>query len=135
MPTILVLTFMRTIHTHETNPVNQTIEIRVMDEPGHGGANHVYQIVQSKPNSEGEFCKILGLIKFQNGPIKESGINGLTHEALLAIVADRLESFQAGPYACHENRMALGFVRDALAWLKERTNARESRGVEGTSSK
>lgn len=126
---------MRTIHAHETNPVNQTLEIRITDEPGPGGANHVYQIVQAKPDSEGEFCKILGLIKFQNGGIKEAGVNGLTHEVMLAIVADRLESFQAGPYACHENRMALSYLKDALGCLKDRTYARERRGVEGTSSK
>jgi hypothetical protein len=71
-------------------------------------------------------------ISFQNGPIAEAGVNGLTQEALLAIVADRLRSFQAGPYACPENGDALAAVEEAMACLHSRTKARMARGVEGT---
>jgi hypothetical protein len=71
------------------------------------------------------------LIEFQKGGIQETGVNGVTHEVLLAIVADRLESFQNGPFHCDENRVALNHVTEALAALKSRTVARLARGVEG----
>jgi len=72
-------------------------------------------------------------IKFQLGPVHEAGLNGGTNEALLAIVADRLRSFQASPYSCRENALALTKVEEALMWLDNRTRERRARGVEGTS--
>lgn len=128
---------MREITSHVVNPINDKIKIEVTDEPGAGGANHRYKLSGMSLNQNASrvtaedpigFLTIL----FQNGPINEHGINGLTQEALLAIVADRLESFQAGPFACPENRNALAHVHDALTWLQSRTRARMERGVEGT---
>ncbi|ODT86711.1 MAG: hypothetical protein ABS78_15575 [Phenylobacterium sp. SCN 70-31] len=69
---------------------------------------------------------------FQNGPIGEVGVNGLTHEALLAILVDRLRAFQAGPFSCRENALALTKLEEAQQWLGARTRARMVRGVEGT---
>jgi hypothetical protein len=74
-------------------------------------------------------------IRFQNGPIKEVGVNGITQEALLAIVMDRLRSFQAGPYACRENAVALTYIETAQMWLQKRTRDRLARGVESTHQK
>ncbi|NOV28030.1 hypothetical protein E5S69_31585 [Cupriavidus necator] len=71
-------------------------------------------------------------VLFQNGPIPEVGVNGITQEVLLAIVADRLRSFQAGPFACRENALALTKIEEAQHWLQQRTIARMRRGVEGT---
>lgn len=100
------------------------LDIVVSDEPGAGGANHWYEIADGR----GCMAKLL----FQNGPIKEAGVNGITQEALLAIVIDRLRSFQAGPYSCRENAIALTHCEEALMWLQRRTVARIKRGVEGT---
>lgn len=74
----------------------------------------------------------LGGIEFQDGPIKVAGINGVMDENLLAIVIDRLKGFQSGNYACSENAFALGHLESALDVLKQRTQARIQRGVEGT---
>lgn len=60
-----------------------------------------------------------------------AGQPGLTNEALLAVVADRLERFQAGPLACPENEAALASVRNALAALHDRTRRRVDQKVEG----
>ena len=126
---------MREITNHRANPVNDTIKITVMDEPGAGGANHHYFV--SLPEwtraPDGSNAKGCWDIQFQNGPIAESGVNGLTQEVLLAIVEDRLASFQAGPFACEENEDALSHVRSALHFLKSRTKIRMERGVEGKS--
>lgn len=74
-------------------------------------------------------------IRFQNGPIRESGYNGNSHEALLAILLDRMESFQKGPYACHDNQIALDHLQGARLWLHKRTMDRVARSVEGTHQK
>lgn len=121
---------MREITEHVVNPVNDRIKITVLDEPGAGGANHDYQC--SLPPSARFPAAVDILIPFQNGPIPGNGVNGLTQEALLAIVADRLRSFQAGPFACAENAEALAHTEKALAALLSRTKARMARGVEGT---
>ena len=86
---------MREVTSHKVNGCNENIGISVVDEPGSGGANHVYQIdLFSGPGVvPGPTAPAWTLISFQNGPIKEVGTNGITHEALLAIIVDRLKAF------------------------------------------
>lgn len=72
-------------------------------------------------------------IGFQNGPIKEEGYNGISQEALFAVIIDRLEGFQSGKFACRENAVALTHTETALLWLAKRTMDRLARSVEGTS--
>ena len=117
---------MRTINEHKVNPANDMIEITVTDEPGSGGANHRYEIKVGAETTH---------LDFQNGPIAEVGVNGLTQEALIAVVVDRLRAFQAGPFVCRENAIALTKLEEAQHWLHHRTRARIARGVEGTHSK
>jgi len=134
---------MREIHDHKVNPANDTLTISVEDEPGAGGANHRYVVTgfdtetnASKTSPDGyDHRKSRDVILFQNGPIAENGVNGLTHEALLAIVADRLRGFQDGPYACKANACALTKIEEAQHWLQQRTIERMRRGVEGTHEK
>lgn len=76
--------------------------------------------------------EILGKIHFQEGPIKECGVNGVCNEDLINIVIERLESFQKSEFNCRENEMAITKLEEALLWLRKRTMARERRGVEGT---
>ena len=121
---------MRELHDHKINPVNDVIKINVMDEPGAGGAHHHYRA--ELPSVDGHPTPNPTDIFFQNGPIAEAGVNGLTQEVLLAIVVDRLRSFQAGKYACRENALALTKIEEAQHWLHARTLARMQRGVEGT---
>jgi hypothetical protein len=130
----------RFLAEHQVNDCNEKIQIEVADAPGSGNASHRYDITgfdtASNPSAESSdgyksnFSRCILL--FQNGPIGEVGTNGITHEALLAIVADRLRSFQSGPYACRENRIALTQIEEAMHWLSHRTSARLRRGVEGT---
>jgi hypothetical protein len=117
---------MRQLTEHIINPANDKLIITVLDEPGHGGACHKYQIVGGNSGTTS--------ISFQNGPISEAGIgvNGITHEALLAILIDRLRGFQSGAYTCKENDCALTHLEEALHWLQQRTLKRMRRGIEGT---
>ena len=105
------------------------------DEPGAGGACHEYEVGPSV--GSGAFADEFNVTKvfFQNGPIKENGVNGCHQEDLIAIVIDRLQHFQKGDYSCRENALALTKLEEAMHWLRHRTNAREARGVEGTSAK
>lgn len=125
----------RVLTTHVVNPVNDRLVILVADEPGSGDANHRYEITGmdcvTNPSWDGA-NQNSAVILFQNGVIPEKGVNGVTNEALLAIVGDRLASFQAGPYAGAYNANALEHVYAALNALKERTMERMSRKVEGT---
>ncbi len=127
---------MREITSHVVNPANDRLQIAVTDEPGAGGANHRYEITGFNAftnKSAGDVKHIVGAtILFQNGPINEVGVNGVTQEALIAVCIDRLECFQAGPYACDANQQALDHLKAAQEALLERTRARMARGVEGT---
>ena len=133
---------MRKLNEHQVNPANDKLTITVEDQPGHGGASHLYKITgyDSATNSSDPFTALYGepakhsTVLFQNGPISVdgNGVNGVTHEALLAIVADRLRSFQAGPYSCNANACALTHIEEALHWLHSRTLERMRRNVEGT---
>lgn len=116
---------MREIATHKVK-ANEPVRITVLDIPGEGNACHDYQL------EAGEYRRV---INFQNGVIPVNGINGVTNEALLAIVADRLEGFQAGKFRCDENAAALKAVRAALGELKDRTATRMAQGVEGQNVK
>lgn len=93
---------------------------------GPGNAAHHYEI-----RRKGEKI-VMMRISFQDGPIKEAGINGVVDENLIAIVIDRLQGFQSGAYACRYNALAVKKLEDALIWLQKRTQNREARGVEGT---
>lgn len=130
-------------HIVENDATNHQLEINVTDEPGAGGANHRYEITKfdasdnaSAVSSAVPVAQMDGLVVlFQNGPIPEHGVNGVTQEALLAVVIDRLRSFQAGSFSCRENAIALTHCEDALMWLQRRTRARIRRGVEGSHQK
>lgn len=122
---------MRELTGHKVNPANDKLLVQVLDEPGSGGANHEYMITVPR-DVERDTDTTRYAINFQNGPINEVGVNGLTHEALLAILVDRMEGFQAGPYASADNQEALEAMRTAQAALQRRTLARMKRGVEGT---
>lgn len=130
---------MRNITSHKVNGLNEALTITVLDEPGQGGANHIYAILWDQPDTgdpSGHTMLRESIdIQFQNGPIKEVGVNGISGEALLAIVEDRLKSFQAGPFSCRENALALTHIQEAIHWLHHRTNERLQRGVEGTNNK
>lgn len=121
---------MRELTGHKVNPANDRLTVAVLDEPGSGGAHHVYEITGYLPPND-EFPGITR-IEFQNGPINEAGVNGITHEALLAILIDRLECFQNGPFANPYNATALSSLKVAQETLLARTRHRMDRGVEGT---
>lgn len=127
---------MRELTSHKVNGLNEDLQIAVCDETGQGNACHVYRInyCLNPGTAEGGVSPMCD-IKFQNGPVKEFGINGITNETLLAVVEDRLLGFQSGQFACRENAVALTKLQECMMWLQKRTRDRMARGVEGTNQK
>ena len=127
----------KVITEHQVNECNSAIRIEADDpNPKHGNASHVYTLEWDGPPTDmlqqGERQKRCITLNFQDGPIGEVGVNGITHEALLAVLIDRLRGFQDSPFACSENAHALSKLEHALDWLHSRTKARVARGVEGS---
>jgi hypothetical protein len=121
----------REVTSHKLGPLNEAIKITATGPEGPGGACLGYRIEVPSPGPTTlESETDVTLLHFQAGnPSVE--VNGISNEALLAIVADRLEGFQRGPYSCRENDYALAHVQDAMHWLEHRTRDRLKRGVEG----
>jgi hypothetical protein len=152
---------MRKIHDHKVNGLNEALEITVSDQPGPGGANHRYDILGRGESWGNAGPRLFGVnLRFQNGPIGKNpdgstrleDCNGITNEALLAVLIDRMRGFQGlniqfpatadretrenvikceAPFACRENACALTHLEEALMWLQKRTRDRVARGCEG----
>lgn len=131
---------MRTINDHKVNGLNEGLEITA-HEPGPGGAPCRYDIIGRAEHVPNVGPRMFGVnLRFQNGPIAKNAdgstcledLNGITNEALLAVLIDRMRGFQSGQFACRENAIALTHLEDALMWLQKRTRDRMARGVEGT---
>lgn len=117
---------------HDGHGLTESIKIGA-DGPGPGGASHVYTCWLDVSANE---KNMLAHIRYQKGPRNvEGSISGVLDSCLLAIVADRMKSFQAGPFSCPENASVLEHVQNALKVLKDRADARAKRGVLGKNLK
>lgn len=115
----------REITSHKLNGLNDAILVQAVGPDGPGGAPHDYLITGGDAPVS---------VHFQQGPVQEVGPNGISNEALIAVVIDRLQSFQKGTFSCRENAIALTKLEEAMHWLHHRTRQRLARGVEGTSN-
>lgn len=120
---------MRELYKVVVDTSHKYTNVYASDYIGPGGAHHNYDIVHKE---EGKPDRFLATLNFQDGPIKEAGINGVMDENLIAIVIDRLQGFQTGDYKSRYNAIAITKLEEALMWLQKRTRDREARGVEGT---
>ena len=130
----------RAITSHKVNGLNDALRIVAIGDVGPGGAILHYKVSPPEldtfdatrdPARASRLMRACCEIRFQNGNPAE-GVNGISNEALLAIVEDRLTGFQSGQYATRECAVALTKIQEAMMWLHKRTRERVSRGVEGT---
>jgi hypothetical protein len=125
----------RTVTAHEVAGIESKLLIVATDLPGAAGVNQHYEIYGMDTERNGSDSKRLNPhcidILFQDGPTDKNGVNGVTIEALLAVCADRLESYYKGPLASKETAKALEAIYTALNTLKQRTLDRVARNVEG----
>ena len=118
---------MRSVPSLALTPTDKAITITCDDrDEASGNMSHDYEIV-GLPEAVS--------IHFQHGPIAENGVNGITNEALIAIVIDRLNGAQEGAFKCRENALAITSLEQASLWLAKRTLDRMARGVEGRNEK
>ena len=104
----------------------------LVEENYNYNAPHYYVVIPAEYDLKDICAKRLCQIQFQEGPIKECGVNGVCNEDLINMVIDRLEHFQNSEFKCRENAIAITKLEEALMWLRKRTMEREQRGVEGT---
>lgn len=107
-------------------PTTTPNSVASLDEPdaSNGGASHRYGALTPDGTEHG--------FMFQRGPRRAPGSTpGLMEDDLLAILEDRLQAFQAGPFACPENQLALEGVQTARGALNRRVADRLARGVLG----
>jgi hypothetical protein len=88
-----------------------------------GDLGHEYQI-------EHAHVGCITTLSFQSGPIPSAGVNGVTNESLLAVLAHRLR-FLDDKFPCEENKAAIQAIDAAALVLLARTLDRIARGVEG----
>lgn len=84
-------------------------------------AGHLYQVLAGEVSMS---------VEFQRGGVAENGVNGVTNEALLAILIHRTKSLDI-KFPCDENKRAIQHMEEALCNLEVRTARRMLRGVEG----
>ncbi len=96
-------------------------------KPGH--AYHIYDVGNLSGSLEAS--NPLGKLCFQDGPIKEAGVNGIQNEPVIAILIDRLK-YLDGLFPSEYNKAAIHHLQSALDSLEARTKDRQNRGVEGT---
>jgi len=120
----------REIVSHRTNRVNERLRVEALDEPGPGGACCLYAVSwEGDGEAEGD-ARETGAVVLTFHAGADDRPNGVTNEALLAVVMDRLEGFESGRQASHEGTVAKGLVRRALEIL--RTAEQRRRAAAGT---
>ncbi len=120
---------MAEVEVKTTRPAKYTKVVTVDEPHEQNKANHEYVVRPINPPADQ--VSWVNPISFQNGPIKENGVNGLHNEDLISIVVHRLQGFQSSEFKCRENAIAITKLEEALLWLNYRTSQREERGVEG----
>jgi len=115
---------MRNIDDHfDGFGLNDSITLQA-DDAGTGGASHHYTATVGG-------VKVLD-VQFQHGARDEAGSTpGVTDRVLLAVLLDRMRSFQSGPFGSRLNSLALTAIEQAMLWLHQRTMERDRRGVLG----
>ncbi|MDR3152912.1 MAG: hypothetical protein LBW85_01235 [Deltaproteobacteria bacterium] len=77
---------------------------------------------------------VVASIRFQDGAVKEAGVNGCFVEDVLAVAIHRLQALDRG-LPSHYNEVAVRHLFAAQGALNARTAERLERGVAGTSKK
>ena len=72
-------------------------------------------------------------IPWQNGPVREDGINGIQADDVLGQVLTYLEAVNVEPYVNEHTSTAIAHIDAARRELRLRTAEREAAGTEGTS--
>lgn len=120
---------MRKVEYKDIGLFTNLIQIEANEPEEGGGASTTYYIYVQTQDEELKY-----VLDFQTGDPR-TVINGLTNEALLSILIDRMKGFQTGKFPSSEGALVVTKLEEALLWLISRTMDRMQRGVEGKQSK
>ena len=109
-------------------PIQHTVEYNA--EKDLGTINMLREVPPGADRAADEPPAVLWNIQFQHGLIPENGVNGVTNEAVLDLLALRIRALQQR-FPCRENALAITHIEQARMWLDERTRVRIAQGVEG----
>lgn len=137
---------MRTIKTHhDGHGLAERIEIEADDlDPNGGGASHKYTVYVDISGTKraydsgctGQAREKVAEIQYQRGPRDDpNSTPGVLDSVLLAIVEDRMQCFNAGPFSDRLNAIVATHAQTARLFLKERADQRARRGVLGKNVK
>lgn len=127
---------MRQLNTHLSSGGYNALQVVAVDQPAAGvptarydvtGFNTVYN---PAARQQAQFTRLPIVFATGEAPI-DAPANGVTNEALLAVVADHLRSQQNSPEACLEFQMAMEYVNAALGMLLQRPAANQPMGNVG----
>lgn len=112
---------------HPDNPINKKQNIMIIKKP-----EDLEILLNSIKKADYPNERIVSHldIDFQNGPIKENGINGVQFTGLIEIALEVLKKLN-GAFPCRENSITITKLEEALMWQEARTKDREKRLVEG----
>ena len=120
---------------HDLLTSKYTVVLHEAPEKMNYNAPHNFEVLTTLSDARKDLSTapyLLQKIHFQEGPVKECGVNGVMNEDLIAMVITRLEHFQKSQFACRENALAITKLEEALLWLRKRTMGREKKGIVGT---
>ena len=108
------------IDSHHVKGYAFNIVIKAIPVERYGIPTYTYNLVKEYDGKPGyQFIKDLN---FQIGDPRIYGVNGITNEALLAIMIHRLQGFQNNPATnCSENQEAINHMELAMEALYSRT--------------
>ena len=109
------------IDTHHVEGYDYNINIKAVPVERYGLPSYTYQL--TKDYADKSWYQYIKELSFQVGDPKVYGVNGVTNEALLAIMIHRLQRFQDNPKThCVENNEAIFYMKSAMDALYSRTH-------------
>ena len=107
------------IDTHHVEGYGYNINIKAVPVERYGLPSYTYQL--TKDYADKSWYQYIKELSFQVGDPKVYGVNGVTNEALLAIMIHRLQRFQDNPKThCVENNEAIFYMKSAMDALYAR---------------
>ena len=108
------------IDTHHVEGYGYNINIKAVPVERYGLPSYTYQL--TKDYTDKSWYQYIKELSFQVGDPKVYGVNGVTNEALLAIMIHRLQGFQNNSSTnCSENQEAINHMELAMEALHSRT--------------
>lgn len=108
------------IDIHHVEGYDYNINIKAVPVERYGLPSYTYQL--TKDYADKSWYQYIKELSFQVGDPKVYGVNGVTNEALLAIMIHRLQGFQNNPVTnCSENQEAINHMKLAMEALYSRT--------------